>query len=104
MSKEIEKKVLDLYDLPKTGFQSLNKILALSNPSLLDSDNLDDIGEHTFLLRNQMKTLRKPIACGVSILGISKAYIISMWYRLSDKLGYGRIQLIFTDTDSLISD
>ena len=49
-----------------------------------------------------MNTITKPLACGVSILGISKAYMISMWYKLVDKFGPDNIFLIFTDTDSLV--
>ena len=48
-----------------------------------------------------MNTITKRL-CGVSILGISKAYMVSMWYKLMDKFGPDNIFLIFTDTDSLV--
>ena len=48
-----------------------------------------------------MNTITKPLDCGVSILAISKAYMVSMWYKLVDKFG-DNIFLIFTDTDSLV--
>jgi hypothetical protein len=49
-----------------------------------------------------MNTITKPLACGVSILGISKAYMVSMWYKLVDKFSPDNIVLIFTDTESLV--
>ena len=39
-----------------------------------------------------MKILTRPISCGVSIFGISKAYMF----------GYDNIHLIYTNTDSLL--
>ena len=57
----------------------------LSNPACLDWYEIDD--DTTFVLRSQMNTITKPVACGVSILGISKTYMVSMWYKLIDKFG-----------------
>ena len=65
--------------------------------AISDLDN-----KNTFVIRDQMNTITKPIACGVSILGISKAYMVSMWYKLMDKFGAYNIFLIFIDTDSLV--
>ena len=49
-----------------------------------------------------MKTLAHPIACGVAVLGISKAIMGAFWYRLIDKFREDNIQLVYTDTDSLV--
>ena len=76
------------------------KKLALSNPRCVDWYDLDN--ETYFVLFDQMNTITKPLACGVSVLGISKSYMISFWYKLLDKFGPDSIHLIFTDTDSLI--
>ena len=43
----------------------------------------------------------RPIDCGTAIFGISKAYMVSMWYKLIDKFGADNLHLIFMDTDSL---
>ena len=74
--------------------------LAISDAKYLDHYDLDN--KNTFVIRDQMNTITKPLACGVSILGISKAYMISMWYKLVDKFGSDNIFLIFTDTYSLV--
>ena len=76
------------------------KKLALSNPRCVDWYDLDN--ESYFVLFDQMNTITKPLACGVSVLGISKSYMISFWYKLLDKFGPDSIHLISTDTDSLI--
>ena len=49
-----------------------------------------------------MKTLYHPIDCGVAVLGISKAIMGSFWYRLIDKFGEDHVQLVYTDTYSLV--
>ena len=72
----------------------------LSDAKCLDWYDLDN--KTTFVLRDQMNTISIPLACGVSILGISKSYMVSMWYKLVDKFGPYNIFLIFTDTDSLV--
>ena len=77
-----------------------NRKLALSNPNCCDWNDIDD--ENTFVLFNSMKTLSHPIACGVAVLGISKAIMGSFWYRLIDKFGEDHVQLVYTDTDSLV--
>jgi hypothetical protein len=74
--------------------------LAISDAKYLDHYDLEN--KNTFVIRDQMNTITKPLACGVSILGISKAYMVSMWYKLMDKFGPDNIFLIFTDTDSLV--
>ena len=74
--------------------------LAMSDAKYLDHYDLDN--KNTFVIRDQMNTITKPLACGVSILGISKAYVVSMWYTLMDKFVSDNIFLIFTDTDSLV--
>jgi hypothetical protein len=75
--------------------------LALSDPKCIDWYDLDDNGYNTFVLYNQRKNLTLPIACGASIFGISKSYMISIWYKLIDKFGAYNIDLLFTDTDYL---
>ena len=77
-----------------------NRKLALSNKNCYDWYDLDN--DHTFVLFNQMKTLTHPVACGVAVLGISKSIMGSFWYSLIDKFGEDNIQLVFTDTDSLV--
>ena len=47
--------------------------IAISNPQYLDHYDLDN--DNTFVIRDQMNTITKPLTCGVSILGISKAYM-----------------------------
>ena len=74
--------------------------LAISDGKYLDHYDLDN--KYTFVIIDQMNIITKPIACGVSILGISKAYMVSMWYKLIDKFGPYNIFLIFTDTYSLV--
>ena len=58
--------------------------------------------KNTFVLFNSMKTLSHPIACGVAVLGISKAIMGAFWYRLIYKFGENIIQLVYTHTDSLV--
>ena len=87
-------------NIQKLGVAVSERKLALSNPRCIDWYDLN--ADSTFVLYNQMKTLTRPIACGVSIFGISKAYMVSMWYKLVDKFGYDNIHLIYTDTDSLV--
>ena len=82
------------------GQEVSKRKLAISDAKYLDHYDLDN--KNTFVIRDQMNTITKPIACGVSILGISKAYMVSMWYKLVDKFGADNIFLIFTDTDSLV--
>ena len=69
----------------KRGIKVSERKLAISNPKYLDQYEIDN--NTTFVIRNQMNTITKPLACGVSILGISKAYMVSMWYKLVDKFG-----------------
>ena len=75
--------------------------LALSNPKCIDWYDLDEDQNDTFVLFSQKRTLTRPIDCGTAIFGISKAYMVSMWYKLIDKFGSDNLHLIFTDTDSL---
>ena len=82
------------------GQEVSKRKLAISDAKYLDHYDFDN--KNTFVIRDQMNTITKPLACGVSILGISKAYMISMWYKLVDKFGPDNIFLIFTDTDSLV--
>ena len=62
---------------------------------------MDEDKNDSFVLFSQKITLTRPIACGTAIFGISKAYMVSMWYKLIDKFGAENIHLIFTDTDYL---
>ena len=73
--------------------------MTLSNPKCVDWYDLSN--EATFVLFDQMNTITKPLACGVSVLGISKSYMINFWYKLVDNFSPYNIHLIFTDTDSL---
>ena len=81
------------------GQEVSKRKIAISDSKYLDHYDLDN--NNTFVIRDQMNTMTKPLACGVSILGISKAYMVSMWYKLVDKFSPDNIFLIFTDTDSL---
>ena len=74
--------------------------IAISDAKCLDWYDLDN--KTTFVLRDQMNTVSIPLACGAPILGISKSYMGSMWYKLVDKFGPYNIFLIFTETDSLV--
>jgi hypothetical protein len=75
--------------------------LAISDPKCLDYYDLDEDKENSFVLMSRKKTLTRPIACGCAIFGMSKSYIVEMWYKLVDKFGADNLHLIFTDTDSL---
>ena len=83
-----------------------NKKLALSKPQFMDWYDIDK--DTTFCLFDTKHTISRPMFCGMAILGISKSYMIESWYKLVDKYGYVSdnneygIQLIFTDTDSLV--
>ena len=81
------------------GTISIERKLAISDPKYIDRYDFDN--KNSFVLEDQMKTLTRPIACGATIFGISKAYMVSMWYKLIDKFGDENLHLIFTDTDSL---
>ena len=83
------------------GFEVSERKLAISDQKCIDYYDLDEDKENSFVLMNQKRTLTRPIACGCSIFGMSKSYIIEMWYKLIDKFGAENIHLIFTDTDSL---
>ena len=62
---------------------------------------MDEDKNDSFVLFSQRITLTRPIACGTAIFGISKDYMVEMWYKLIDKFGYENLHLIFTDTYSL---
>ena len=49
--------------------------------------DLDEDKENSFVLISRKKTLTRPIACGCAIFGMSKSYIVEMWYKLIDKFG-----------------
>ena len=83
------------------GVEVSERKLAISDPKCIDYYDLDEDKENSFVLMNRKKTLTRPIACGCAIFGMSKSYIIEMWYKLIDKFGAENIHLIFTDTDSL---
>ena len=48
--------------------------LAISDPKYLDHYDLDN--KNTFVITDQMNTITKQLECGVSIIGISKAYMV----------------------------
>ena len=83
------------------GVEVSERKLAILDPKCIDYYDLDEDKENSFVLMNRKKTLTRPIACGCGIFGMSKSYIIEMWYKLIDKFGAENIHLIFTDTDSL---
>lgn len=62
---------------------------------------INEFGLHKFELKRQTTTLCKPIATGVSILGLSKYWMYDFFYNTLRKK-YPGCSMLYTDTDSFM--
>ena len=64
----------------------------------------NDISENLcFIAKVSNRGISKPVICGISVLGISHAFMMDMWYSIKEYLNNKGITIyvLFTDTDSV---
>ena len=64
----------------------------------------NDISENLcFIAQVLNRGISKPVICGISVLGISHAFMMDMWYSIKEYLNHKGITIyvLFTDPDSV---